>query len=197
MKKTFQKPLPLIYNKYSKSQSVINLSTSLMEKKNKNLFYNRLINSKSIQGHKLINNKTNNLSNSSLSNNNSSLLFPNYEKSYFMDYISKNPYKKLIVKGLILKMQNKKPNIMNYHSKEKEDKKKLSKLNLELNFAYRKIPLRNEKKNKNKKVILIQGNKSVYDSIIKETILSKIHDSFRNDFIKNKIKNSILSELFN
>ena len=114
-----------------------------------------------------------------------------------MDYISKNPYKKLIIKGLILKMQNKKENIMSYHSKAKEDKKKLSKLNFELNYAYRKIPLGNECKNKNKKVILLLGNKSVYDSIIKETILSKVHDSFRNDFIKNKIKNSISSELLN
>jgi hypothetical protein len=48
-----------------------------------------------------------------------------------------------------------------------------------------------------KMVILLQGNKSVYDSIIKETILSKVHDSFRNDFIKKRIKNSISSELFN
>jgi hypothetical protein len=201
MENIIQKPFPLIYNKNSKHQSASNFCSSLIENRNKKLFYNRLFHSKSTKDYFTINKKRNDFNNYLVSRKeeNSNFLYPNSDNISFMDYIRKNPYKKSIIKGLILKMQNKKTNILNHNNNEnkKPNKKKFSELNLELNYAYRKINLGYDNKNNKKMVILLQGNKSVYDSIIKETILSKVHDSFRNDFIKKRIKNSISSELFN
>ena len=123
--------------------------------------------------------------------NNSNILFN--KNISFLNYIRKNPMKNSIVKGLIYKMQNEKNALVKpIDYKRKDNKKKCSDLNLELNYVYRKIIINKDNK---KQVIILQGNQSIYDSIIKETILSKFHDSIKNDFIKYQIKKSISSDL--
>jgi hypothetical protein len=123
--------------------------------------------------------------------NNSNIFFN--QNISFLNYIRKNPVKNSIVKGLIYKMQNEKNSLIKpFEYKKKENKKKFSDLNLELNYVYRKIIINKDNK---KQVIILQGNQSIYDSIIKETILSKFHDSIKNDYIKYQIKKSISSEL--
>ena len=123
--------------------------------------------------------------------NNSNVLFN--KNISFLNYIRKNPIKNSIVKGLIYKMQNEKNSFVKpIDYKRKDNKKKCSDLNLELNYVYRKIIINKDNK---KQVIILQGNQSIYDSIIKETILSKFHDSIKNDYIKYQIKKSISSDL--
>ena len=123
--------------------------------------------------------------------NNSNIFFN--QNISFLNYIRKNPVKNSIVKGLIYKMKNEKNSLIKpFEYKKKENKKKFSDLNLELNYVYRKIIINKDNK---KQVIILQGNQSIYDSIIKETILSKFHDSIKNDFIKYQIKKSISSDL--
>ena len=123
--------------------------------------------------------------------NNSNIFFN--QNISFLNYIRKNPVKNSIVKGLIYKMQNEKNALVKpIDYKRKDNKKKCSDLNLELNYVYRKIIINKDNK---KHVIILQGNQSIYDSIIQETILSKFHDSIKNDYIKYQIKKSISSDL--
>ena len=99
MENIIQKPFPLIYNRNSKHQSASNFCSSLIDKRNKKLFYNRLFHSKSTKDYFSINQKRNVFNNYLLSRKeNSNILYPNSDNISFMDYKRRNPYKKSIIK---------------------------------------------------------------------------------------------------
>jgi hypothetical protein len=184
----------MIKNRNSKFKSLVNLNSAFYSSPNNELSYNK---NKYLSQHYHLfsipkeNKKTIfikpllNLSNMEKSCNHFQFPYIIYKNMSFLKYIQNNPHKGLIARMLMDKMNKK----QYFSNSQKLSQKTVRKINLNVNqqkkiinysFNNRKIILL-KKKPENK----IENNGIKYNNI---------YDTFKNDFIRDKMKKSLSSD---
>lgn len=139
---------------------------------------------------KIINNQTLNLTNTINYFNNIDIKMISNNIN-FLKFIEKNPNKGMIARTLIEKMKKKKYFAFPQKSNINNNFKQLTDRNLLLNEGERTIDCRFKIR---KTIFLIKNQNKIEINKFKEKNYNNIYDSFKNEFIREKMKKSMSSQ---